>query len=805
QPRINHKIEGRSKNYDENEQKLSSFNKDGCNLHYTNETANFDEILRKSTECLLTQRNPIVLEIMALPSFCSNRKSCADRAPVIERWSLSLGPRKGKKLSHQELADDGISNETTLNSAVTSHLHFSNLNSFFTKCRGGSPIATICRLKMPCEMIDSDSSTHPPRNRHLLTEKHTFKPCLLGKSTFLNVDVESAPRSFLLDTVTCKCLSDEISFVDCRTVIVDDQSNRFQRNLQRAEHQKDKQPSTSFSTDYNELSASNSEFFIDEICRKKSENNSIFSGNDNEFCACNRLVDKFYLSDVEGAETNDEGTPCASHCKPVSGPSSQKSMNGVQFFFPEDDDDDERNSDSGAVAISSSSNSVTPTMSEGRALDDFWPSWAACKSVVTTPDDEEISFSEEVWSSCTPSSPCYFSSPSAEFVKKISCRPLLFGEAGQQNIVANNDHQLIEKETEDTKNRKSIIKTDKVNVKKLAKQMEKSTKEKMADSSGKHFVPSIFSRKAGKFVDKTTNVVKRFNKRTGLPLSSSPAPMTRNRNSFDFDSSLTAISAIKRSLQARDHESGASSDSDSGGCVPLCKSMPACTNLLGNFEESALKGRIKPFGTIDGFTLELGASGSFLPAHITIPVTTLFFNISDDNAPSPYFGRCSLESAGKKGYYAPKKGIIQATLFNPQGTVVKMFIVRYDMSDMPPYCQTFVRQRTFFMPSFSGLDDAMRNRSWLRYLIHLRFATSKSGKLFLHTDIRMLFSRKSEMDSYKDCGIMTKMTNLTAKQAMFNNLADLETYELRSFTEMPKNPKFSPRKCNAGAEITVKF
>jgi hypothetical protein len=54
---------------------------------------------------------------------------------------------------------------------------------------------------------------------------------------------------------------------------------------------------------------------------------------------------------------------------------------------------------------------------------------------------------------------------------------------------------------------------------------------------------------------------------------------------------------------------------------------------------------------------------------------------------------------GKKGYRVPQKGTIQVTLFNPLGTVVKMFVVVYDLSDMPPNSQTFLRQRTLYMPS----------------------------------------------------------------------------------------------------------
>lgn len=35
------------------------------------------------------------------------------------------------------------------------------------------------------------------------------------------------------------------------------------------------------------------------------------------------------------------------------------------------------------------------------------------------------------------------------------------------------------------------------------------------------------------------------------------------------------------------------------------------------------------------------------------------------------------------------------TVFNPNKTVVKMFVVLYDFSDMPAKSQTFLRQKTY--------------------------------------------------------------------------------------------------------------
>ncbi|XP_076082159.1 atos homolog protein A-like isoform X2 [Mytilus galloprovincialis] len=275
----------------------------------------------------------------------------------------------------------------------------------------------------------------------------------------------------------------------------------------------------------------------------------------------------------------------------------------------------------------------------------------------------------------------------------------------------------------------------------------------------------IFQRNLGK----STSMM--FSTATGLPTRSSPAPTKRKSSGgrFDYDNTLISTKAIKNALSCSKLalQSESSTDHEESQKV-LSTSAPASTNcLLGNFEESVLNGRIEPIGVVEGFTAEIGAGGSFCPKHITLPVTAYFFQLSDDNAPSPYLGHINLESLGKKGYKIPTCGTVQVTLFNPNKTVVKMFVVMYDMSDMPANCQTFLRQRTVYMPA----DTNSTEPTFLRYLIHLRFASSRSGKIYLHTDIRLIFARdKFEFDP--------RVAN----------------YELRSFTEGPQNPKFSPKR-----------
>lgn len=280
-----------------------------------------------------------------------------------------------------------------------------------------------------------------------------------------------------------------------------------------------------------------------------------------------------------------------------------------------------------------------------------------------------------------------------------------------------------------------------------------------------HVVPSAAEKlKFRRSLDSATSMV--FHKKTGLPLTSSPAPIRKSGTCFDFDSSLTTVAAIKKALFEKDPEESEQ--------FVLSQSAPASTtanNLLGNFEESVLNGRLEPVSTVEGFTAEIGASGAFCPRHRTFPVTVFFYSLYDThNVTSPYLGHINL---GRKGYNVPKKGTVQVTLFNPHGTVVKMFVVLYDLSDMPPNCQTFLRQRTLYMPSGAS-EEHPHARKWLRYLIHLRFASSKSGKVYLHTDMRLIVFRKSDLDAAAVHG--------------------QRPYELRSFTQGPDKPKFSPNK-----------
>uniref|UniRef100_A0A8C1M1S2 Atos homolog protein A n=1 Tax=Cyprinus carpio TaxID=7962 RepID=A0A8C1M1S2_CYPCA len=245
-----------------------------------------------------------------------------------------------------------------------------------------------------------------------------------------------------------------------------------------------------------------------------------------------------------------------------------------------------------------------------------------------------------------------------------------------------------------------------------------------APAQNNHTPCSNWKKQNRHSIDGTTT--KAFHPCTGLPLLSSPVPQRKSQTGyFDLDASLIHCRGLPWAPNKRILKRLQDCD-ESPHQILSASAPPASLSLLGNFEECVLNYRLEPLGTVEGFTAEVGASGTFCPSHMTLPVDVSFYSVSDDNAPSPYMVTTQAE------------------------------LLTY-----------FVYLSRFILIEFSCFSSGQGRT--LRYLVHLRFQSSKSGKIYLHRDIRLLFSRKSmEVDSGA-------------------------AYELKSFTESPADPPFSPR------------
>ncbi|XP_004364274.1 hypothetical protein CAOG_03435 [Capsaspora owczarzaki ATCC 30864] len=179
---------------------------------------------------------------------------------------------------------------------------------------------------------------------------------------------------------------------------------------------------------------------------------------------------------------------------------------------------------------------------------------------------------------------------------------------------------------------------------------------------------------------------------------------------------------------------------------------PATKTLVGSFEESILQGRMSTADaySIPGFTAELAVSGEGkqLP-HVSIPFSPVFYSLPGEDAPTPYVANIELAHRDDPGRHpallkVPVRGMVQLAIFNPQQTGVRVFLVRYDHSEMPPRTKTFVRQRT--------IDETFSNGA-IRYLAHLRFVCLKKS-VYLHGGIRVVFAHRT-LDSAEGLSVIT--------------------------------------------------
>ncbi|CAD0111472.1 unnamed protein product [Aureobasidium uvarum] len=102
-------------------------------------------------------------------------------------------------------------------------------------------------------------------------------------------------------------------------------------------------------------------------------------------------------------------------------------------------------------------------------------------------------------------------------------------------------------------------------------------------------------------------------------------------------------------------------------------------------------------------------------------------------------------------YRIPEVGQLQIVIKNPNKTAVKLFLVPYDLSDMPPGTKTFIRQRSYSagpiidqpISNLSRFPDvSITDKPILRYLIHLNICSTQKGRYYLYGGVRVVFANR---------------------------------------------------------------
>ncbi|VDN56594.1 unnamed protein product [Dracunculus medinensis] len=137
---------------------------------------------------------------------------------------------------------------------------------------------------------------------------------------------------------------------------------------------------------------------------------------------------------------------------------------------------------------------------------------------------------------------------------------------------------------------------------------------------------------------------------------------------------------------------------------------------------------------IEGFMLELSGNGSFNSPHKVFPLETFYFGNYDNGASSSlHLGLCHVEHNSNR-YRIPKSGIIQGTIFDPKGAVVHIFLIPIDAADLPK-SHTSIRHKTFL----KSVNTSVGQNS-LKCLIHLKLKLSRSNRLYLYSNMQILFA-----------------------------------------------------------------
>lgn len=136
------------------------------------------------------------------------------------------------------------------------------------------------------------------------------------------------------------------------------------------------------------------------------------------------------------------------------------------------------------------------------------------------------------------------------------------------------------------------------------------------------------------------------------------------------------------------------------------------------------------------------------PPHLTVPFPAFFYSVQDYDSPSPYVGQLDISSASKQsssnktsstsgvdGYRIPGKGQLQIIIKNPNKTAIKLFLIPYDLTTMPPRTKTFLRQKSY-------VDNTPDRTSHLRYAVHIQIVSPSRNKFFVVGTVRVVFANR---------------------------------------------------------------
>jgi hypothetical protein len=175
--------------------------------------------------------------------------------------------------------------------------------------------------------------------------------------------------------------------------------------------------------------------------------------------------------------------------------------------------------------------------------------------------------------------------------------------------------------------------------------------------------------------------------------------------------------------------------------------------FVGSFEESLFSGRMSsmPSKPIT-FHSQIGVLGYGdckaslkCPPHWSILFPATFYKLPQDDIITPYVGTVDIgeyatsqfeKKKSQPGYRIPPKGQLQVVVKNPNKTAVKLFLIPYDVTDMPKNTKTFLRQKSYVV------DQDDDKKQLLRYAIHVQICRTEKKRIYLYKTMRIVFANR---------------------------------------------------------------
>ncbi|KAL9000413.1 MAG: hypothetical protein Q9169_000930 [Polycauliona sp. 2 TL-2023] len=159
------------------------------------------------------------------------------------------------------------------------------------------------------------------------------------------------------------------------------------------------------------------------------------------------------------------------------------------------------------------------------------------------------------------------------------------------------------------------------------------------------------------------------------------------------------------------------------------------------------------------------------------------------------------------GYRIPQKGQLQIIIKNPHKTAVKLFLVPYDLEDMPAQSKTFIRQRCYSADAvFDGLHASGADLSFgsvppkgkpiLRYLIHVNICSPSSGRFYLYQTIRVVFANRVPDNKEQ---LQTEIQTPQPRYSAYSSVRSLSGSVSSSDAGLARDKAF--RRCGSGFGI----